>query len=180
VVSRRKPEPEYTEMFLKIPIIRPISASKGLLILLLGITSLAFVQADEFPAAMKPLVEKYKTDEAALETLRQTAIFTARQKYDAAMSVSETAALNAGQLNVVAAITKEREAVRNDMISIAPAAELPKSLLPARKTHTDAVAAIDTEVGNRHQKLIVEYIRSLSSLPVNLSITHKFCGQSPA
>lgn len=145
---------------------RSASASRGLLTLLLGMTSLAFVQADEFPAAMKPLVEKYTTDEAALDTVRQNAISTARQKYEVAMSAAEGAALNAGQLNVVATITKERQGVRTNPILGAPPTELPKSLLPARKTYADTLAAINTEIGNRHQKLTVEYIRLLSSLPV--------------
>ena len=147
------------------PLTSVSSSPGGLLALLLGSASLAFAQTNEFPAAMKPVVEKYKLDETALDTLKQTAISVARQKYSAALSASEGAALNAGQLNVVAAITKEGEAAKNNMISIAPPAELPKSLLSSRKIYTDAIAAINTEIGNRQQKLATEYIRSLSSLP---------------
>jgi hypothetical protein len=84
--------------------------------------------------------------------------------YGAALDGAEKAAAGAGNLDAVAAITKEHGALVNGGLSPAFPAGLPKSLQTARKAYLDSVIRASSDVAPRQKAVNADYIRALVAL----------------
>ena len=129
-----------------------------------ALCALTLLHSQELPAQLQPLAEKHKSDLIALDTQRGVALERAQQTYVVALSAAESAAINASQLSVVAAIAKERGEVTKGSMSVEVPQDLPKTLQPARKAYMDTVARIAVEASTRQEKIDLEYVRSLNNL----------------
>ena len=124
----------------------------------------AVLHAQELPAQIQPLADKYKSDLAILESQRAGAVGRAQQTYIAALTAAENAALTASQLPVIAAITAESQAVTSNSMPAEFPRGLPATLQPARKVYMDTVARIAAEMPPRKEKIGVDYLRALTGL----------------
>jgi hypothetical protein len=113
---------------------------------------------------LAPLVAKHKADLAALDAQKAAAMARAQQPYVAALDSAEKTATTAGTLEVVAAITKEREALKSGLMAPAWPEGLPKTLQPARKACLDGIARVSVDTGPRQKAIDAEYLRALAAL----------------
>ena len=137
---------------------------KTLLVVALAIAFVVPLHAQDLAPELAPLVAKHKADLAALDAQKAAAIARAQQPYLAALDSAEKTATTAGALEVVATITKEREALKTGLMAPALPEGLPKTLQPARKSCLDATARVSADAGPRQRAIDAEYLRALAAL----------------
>lgn len=113
---------------------------------------------------LAPAAAKYKADMATLDAQRLAALAQAQKSHAAALDAAEKTATAAGNLPVVAAITKERESLIADTLTPNFPDGLPKNLLATRKAYLDAAAHIRANEATRRSAIGAEYLRALASL----------------
>ena len=128
------------------------------------LVSPVFAVAQELLPELQPIAGKYKTDSAALESQKTVAMSRAKQVYDSALDAAEKSATAAGQVPVVTAVTKERDALKSDQMSPTAPRELPRALVPQRKAYEDAFVRITADFEQRQQRADADYLRALSGL----------------
>ena len=101
------------------------------LVVALAIAFVVPLHAQDLAPELAPLVAKHKADLAALDAQKAAATARVQQTYVAALDGAEKTATVAGNLAVVAAITKEREALKTGLMAPALPEGLPKTLQPA-------------------------------------------------
>src|SRR5678815_979659 len=134
------------------------------LVVALAIAFVVPLHAQDLAPELAPLVAKHKADLAALDAQKAGAIARAQQPYVAALDSAEKTATTAGALEVVATITKEREALKTGLMAPALPEGLPKTLQPARKSCLDATARVSADAGPRQRAIDAEYLRALAAL----------------
>src|SRR4051794_6009803 len=95
---------------------------------------------------LEPLATKYRADRAAFDAQRTQAIAHTQQPYLSALDSAERTATSAGTLAAVAAIAKEREALKNGQVSPIFPEGLPKTLQAPRKACLDTMARAAAEI----------------------------------
>ena len=128
---------------------------------------LAFVSvvpAQDFAPELVPLVTQHQTALAALDAQRTAAVARVQQTYLAALDSAEKSATTAGTIEVVAAITKEREALKSGLMAPVMPEGLPKTLQPIRKAYFDGTARVAAEASPRQKALDTDYLRALAAL----------------
>ncbi len=113
---------------------------------------------------LAPAAAKYKADMATLDAQRLAALAQAQKSHAAALDASEKTATAAGNLPVVAAITKERESLVADTLTPSFPDGLPKNLQTTRKAYLDTAANIRVNEATRRAAIGAEYLRALASL----------------
>lgn len=131
-------------------------------ILLLAFT--ATLTAQDLLPEITQLASKHRVESAALAEQKAAAITRARQPYIAALDAAEKAATSAGQVQLVAALNKEREAITKDSMTPAFPSDLPKNLQPTRKAYQQAVVRTASDFVPRQQRIDANYLRSLAAL----------------
>ncbi len=120
---------------------------------------------DVAPELVKPQAQ-YKAVVEKIEAQKLTAIAKAAKSYLSALAAEEKKALNAGKVDIVAAITKERSAA----LSGEPATELPAEIPSgmriknARKSSLSSLKRVQTDYSKRRGKLDADYLKYLSKL----------------
>lgn len=120
--------------------------------------------AQSFAPELAPVAEKYKADIAALDTQRTAALAQAQQSYTAALDAAEKTATTTRNLESVAAIAKERTAVKSGLMTPEFPFDLPKGLQTARKSYLDASTRIRTAEIPRRKAVDADYLRALANL----------------
>ena len=133
-------------------------------VFILTLALATLLRAQDLAPELAPLAAKYKADIAALEAQKSAALARAEQTYSTALDGVEKTATAAGKLEVVAAVTKERESIKGGLMAPALPSELPKSLGPARKAYMDAAARAAAEIIPKRRAANAEYLRALASL----------------
>lgn len=123
------------------------------LALAISLTLSVVTLAQELPSDLQPVAAKYKADTTALEMQRDAASTRARQIYIAALDGAEKAATAAGQIAVVAAVTKDREALSRGLMPTDFPLDLPKSLQGPRKVYFDSFARVTAEFAPRQERI---------------------------
>ena len=85
------------------------------------------LHAQDLAPELAPLVAKHQADLAALDAQKAAATTRAQQPYVSALDGAEKTATTAGALEVVAAISKEREALKSGLMAPAFPEGLPKN-----------------------------------------------------
>ena len=124
----------------------------------------ATLVAQELAPAIAPIASKRAASLNALEAEKSAALERARQPYLAALDAAEKTATAKGELETVAAISRERTALMNGLVPPAPPEGLPKGLHAARKSTLDALSRAATEDATRRRAVDVEYLRALTTL----------------
>ncbi len=108
---------------------------------------------------------KYKAKVAELERLRGAAVAQAARPYVSALDGIEKAATARGEVAVVAAAVKEREAARAGALEESLSDALPKARLQsARKALQAALKRVAKESAGRRKQADAEYLRALAAL----------------
>jgi hypothetical protein len=113
---------------------------------------------------LAPITARYQTDVAALDAQQQDALTRAQQPYLAALTQAEKTATTTGDLNAVAAIAREVQAVRDNLMPAVFPTGLPKSLQTPRKSYLDAVAKARAADLAKRKTVDAAYLRGLASL----------------
>lgn len=142
---------------------------KPLGILLLTATLAATVYADDLLPELRLLVLKHETDVAALALRQEAPIARARQPYLTALVTAENTATRAGQISVIAAVTRERSALAAGILAPQMPNDLPKDLQGTRKAFIEAQAKLATEGAAQRQRLDADHLRALAALQVSAS-----------
>ena len=129
---------------------------------LFSILAAAFAQ--DLAPELAPIQKRYKTDVAELDSRKEAVQSGAGQTYAAALDAAEKAAAKAGNVKGVAAIVRERAAVKDGTVAPKASDELPKTLAAARKTYVDAVSRVTKETGAKRSVLDSTYLKALASL----------------
>lgn len=129
---------------------------------------------------LAPAAAKYKADMATLDAQRLAALAQAQKSHAAALDAAEKTATAAGNLPVVAAITKERESLIADTLTPNFPDGLPKNLLATRKAYLDAAAHIRANEATRRSAIGAEYLRALASLQSKASASPELAKQIAA
>jgi hypothetical protein len=122
------------------------------------------LHAQDLAPELAPLAAKHQADLTALDAQKAAAVTRAQQPYVSALDGAERTATSAGTLEVVAAITKEREALKSGVMSPSFPEGLPKALQSTRKSCLDAMARVGTDAAPRQKAIDADYFRALASL----------------
>jgi hypothetical protein len=122
------------------------------------------LHAQDLAPQLAPLVAKHQADQAALDAQKATTLARVQQPYVAALDGAEKTATSAGALEVVAAITKEREALKSGLMAPAFPEGLPKNLQSTRKAFLDGTARASAEQAPRQKAIDADYLRALAAL----------------
>jgi hypothetical protein len=160
--------------------------------MLFALAGSAFAQttASSPPLApeLTPLAVRHKADLATVDRQRAAALAPYVPFYVAALDKEEKSALNRGDIEAVAAIRKEREAVKGSTIADllgAPFPEkLPSSLKPTRGEFLQRYKSVDTEMLTLRHKADADYLRALDALQPraagNAELTRQIKAESDA
>lgn len=153
------------------PIARPnhhfLKTVKPLGILLLTATLATTLHADDLLPELRALVLKRETDLAALATRQEAPLARVRQPYLTALVTAENTATRAGQISVIAAVTRERSALAAGILAPQMPNDLPKDLQGTRKAFIEAQAKLATEGAAQRQRLDADHLRALAALQVS-------------
>jgi hypothetical protein len=134
------------------------------LVLALAIASVAALRAQDLAPELEPLAAKHKVELAAFNAQKASAMVRAQQPYLFALDGAEKTATSAGNLDAVAAITKEREALKDGAMDAAFPEGLPKALQAPRKACLDAMARVGADLEPRRKTINSAYLQALASL----------------
>lgn len=95
---------------------------------------------------------------------RTTAIARAQQAYGAALDAVERSAIAAGQLQVAAAIKRERDGMLAHSLPAASPIDLAKNLQTSRRTYIESVRQTTTAAETQQQRIDADYLRDLTTL----------------
>ena len=132
-----------------------------------AVLALAFVvplHAQDLAPELQPLAAKHKADLAAFNAQKAAAMTRAQQPYVFALDGAERTATSAGNIDTVAAITKEREALKDGAMDAVFPGGLPKALQAPRKTYLDAMARVAADLEPRRKTINAAYLQGLASL----------------
>lgn len=125
------------------------------------------VQSQDLLPEIAPHAVRYNEATTKLAEQKVAALSNARETYLTALAAAETKATSAGQLPVIAAITKESESISKGNITVEFPKELPKTLQSSRKSYLDAFRRVSVDFAGRQQKISADYLRSLAALQKN-------------
>jgi hypothetical protein len=137
---------------------------KALLAFLLTFTTSLYAQ--EIAPELARLMAKYTADTAALEAQKGNALERVALAYVAALDAAERGETSAGRVAGVAAISHERGELKEGELKGAFPADLPKGLRSARKTYLDGSARVGADFGQRQERIVADYLRTLSALQI--------------
>jgi hypothetical protein len=146
---------------------QPVIATKAPPMKTLRVLALALamtLHAQDLAPELAPLTAKYRADLAAFNAQKASAVVRAQQPYVFALDGAEKSATSAGNLGAVAAITKEREALKDGTMDAAFPEDLPKALQAPRKACLDAMARVGADLEPRRKTINAAYLQALSSL----------------
>ena len=141
---------------------------RGVLVLILAIglapaVPVALAQ-DLLPELAAP-ADQHKAADEALDKQKLEAIALAAKSYVSALDSIEKSATAKGEIDLVAAVVKEREAVASGALEPDLASALPKTRLQmSRKTLLASVERINTDFAKRKKKADADYLRALATL----------------
>lgn len=147
--------------------------------LLFSLVVAAALQAEELSPELVPFTEKYEADSIALQSQKNAAVQRNQAPYLAALDAAEKSATTAGNLPLVAAITKERNTVGGAMALALPA-DLPRTLQSPRKSMIEGLARIEASFATNQQRIDAGYLRSLASLQPKAASNPKLATQLAA
>lgn len=120
--------------------------------------------AAEVPAGLKPYVDRFDQDCAALNALKDAQMKVPRDRYQTALAAAGKAAGVAGKTNVIAAVNAEIEAVGKGEVREGFPADLPHQLAPARDGYLMAAASAARAMPSRQREAASRYLRVLATL----------------
>ncbi len=137
-----------------------------LITLALGIaTAVHIAFAQELLPELAAPAAQYKAAGEALDKQKLEAIALAAKSYVSTLDSIEKAATAKGEIDLVAAVVKEREAVAAGTLEPNLPAALPKTKLQmSRKTLLATVERINTDFAKRKTKADADYLRVLATL----------------
>ena len=131
---------------------------------LLALTFATMLHAQDLAPELAPLAAKYKAALAALDAQKAATLARVQQTYGIALDAAEKTATTAGSIEAIAAITKEREALKSGPLAPAWPENLPKALQAARKAFLDGAARVSADETPRRKAVDADYLRALASL----------------
>ncbi len=141
---------------------------KTLFLILFAIGGIAWAQTSTPPPLapeLAPIAAKHKSDFAAVETQKKTALARAQHDYVTALDFADKAAGSAGDLKGVVAIGKERDLAKaKPDLALSFPADLPAALRPSRKVYLDAIASANADAQKREDQIDSDYLRTLTML----------------
>ena len=132
----------------------------AVLLLVTSVCGSAQTPAPELASA----ANKHQADRTALETQRTAALEQVQRPYAAALDAAEKTATATGSLPAVAAITKERAALKSGLMAPEFPEGLPKTLQTTRKTYLDDNTRTRASEATRQAAVDAEYLRALAGL----------------
>ena len=128
-------------------------------------TMAALLNAQELLPELAEPAAKHKAADEALDKQKQEAVALAAKSYVSALDGIEKSATTAGQLDLVAAVVKEREAAVSGTLEPDIPAALPKAKLQmSRKALLTKLKQINADFEKRKNQVDAEHLRSLSAL----------------
>jgi len=124
----------------------------------------ALLNAQELLPELAEPAAKHKSADEALDKQKQEATALAAKSYMSALDSIEKSATAAGQLTLIAAVVKEREAVASGSLEPDLPAALPKKLQSTRKPFLTAIERINADFTRRKQQVTADHIRYLAAL----------------
>lgn len=137
------------------------------------------LRAEELSPELAPYAEKYEADSIALQAQKTAAVQRNQAPYLAALDAAEKSATTAGNLPLVAAITKERNTVGGAMALALPD-DLPRTLQSPRKSLIEGLARIEASHATNQQRIDAAYLRALASLQTKAASNPKLATQIAA
>jgi hypothetical protein len=123
------------------------------------------LNAQELLPELAAPAAKHKAAEEALDKQRQEAVAKAVQPYVSALDGVEKSATAAGQVSLVAAVVKEREAAVAGKLEAELPAGLPKAKLQStRKALLAKLEQFNADCAKRKQQAVAEHLRALATL----------------
>lgn len=136
---------------------------KSVVWMMMAVVSMLHAQ-DLLPELAAPAAQ-HKAAGEALDKQKLEAITLAAKSYVSALDGVEKAATAKGEIDLVAAVVKEREAVASGTLEPELPAALPKAKLQmARKTLLSSVERISADFAKRKKKADADYLRVLATL----------------
>lgn len=120
--------------------------------------------AGEMPPALKPYVDRFDQECAALEALKDAQLKVPRERYHTALAAAGKGAGVAGKTNVIAAVNTELEALGRGELPETFPADLPRQLAPSRDGYLMAVASAARAMPSRQREVAARYLRVLATL----------------
>jgi hypothetical protein len=150
------------------PLAKPCRWGWGTLVLIttLGIAPAVSVSLaqDLLPELAAPAAKRTAASEA-LDKQKQDATDLAAKSYMSALDAVEKSATIAGQLDVVAAVVKERESVASGSLEPELHKALPKAKLQSlRKSLLASIERINADFARRKQQANADYLRFIATL----------------
>lgn len=157
-------------------------------LLLLGITALAQTTAPSLAPEVAPLAAKHMADLAAIEQQRTAALSPYLPAYFTRLDAEEKTALNHGDIEAVAVIRKERDAVKagnlGDLVAAPLPDKLPASLKPSRTTVFEAFKRLNAQAVVARRKADADYLAALGALQsrmaANVEVVRQIQAESDA
>ena len=141
----------------------------------------AMLYAQELLPELAAPVAKYKSALETLNTQKLEAVALAAKSYVSALDGVEKAATAKGEIDLVAAVVKEREAVAAGALEPDLPAALPKARLQmARKTLLSSVERINADFAKRKKTADADYLRVLATLQTKAAANPELAKQIAA
>lgn len=139
--------------------------ARALLSILVASSAIS-ARADQ-PPALKLLAEKFNTDRAAITAAGEVQLKPARDRYLAALESAKKVATTAGKTGDITAIGVEVAGATAGTLPEAFPPDLPRALLPDRRTFVTAATNVARTIPPRLRDLAVKYLQTLAGLEAN-------------
>lgn len=128
-------------------------------------TMAALLNAQDLLSELAEPAAKHKAADEALDKQKRDAVAIAAKSYVSALDSIEKSATTAGQLDLVAAVVKERESLASGALEPDFPAALPKAKLQmSRKTLLSSLERINADFAKRKKQADADYLRFLATL----------------
>ena len=140
------------------------SAALSVLLWILGLAPAPVAFAQELLPELAAPAAKHKATDEALDKQKLESIALAAKSYVSALDSIEKTATAKGEIDLVAAVVKEREAVASGALESNLPAALPKARLQmSRKTLLTSVERINADFAKRKKMADADYLRVLAT-----------------
>lgn len=122
------------------------------------------LHGQELLPELAPGAKQHRESSAAIAAQKAVAITAAQQAYLTALETVDKAATAAGNIQIVNAVAKEREAVAKGGMTDGLPSGLPKTLNGPRKIHINAIERVVIDFSKRQSAVDGAYLRAIAGV----------------
>lgn len=133
--------------------------------------------AQDVSPALASASTQYRNETAAIEQQKAASVARSQKTYTGALLMAEKTATLVGDLNLLEAISKERNLLKSDSGEGTPPKSFSKDLLASRKVYFEAVSKVNAEISARMHRVAANYVRTLTTLESRSAGNAQLLGQ---